>query len=196
MKIYIIDLNTKLVVVYYNGGKPQHLFRIHIYVNLFGLKDRLDQTNRQLNHKDTRRVDGVEYRHQSTDSSGTVRFSRMKLNNDDDVRTMFSIFGQYGTKGPIELDTLLVWYVEQIHKSLIRPINYKEIGALLDESEEDISLAYWWSIMFYFIMCFMFLNYVVKINISMVSLWTWILLEDLHHVVKISPMNFTLKMFI
>ncbi|MCI94974.1 hypothetical protein A2U01_0116272, partial [Trifolium medium] len=39
---------------------------------------------------------------------GTVLFTNMKLHNDDDVRTMFSIFSQYMTKGPIELDAKLV----------------------------------------------------------------------------------------
>ena len=47
--------------------------------------------------------------------------------NDDDVRTMLSIFGQYSIRGLIEL----VRYVEQIHKSLIRLRNYEEIRAPL-----------------------------------------------------------------
>jgi len=67
------------------------------------------------------------------------------------------------------LDASLVISVEQIHKSLIRPKNYKEIRALLNTQDEEISLADSLSIMFYFITCFMLLNYVVKINISMVS---------------------------
>ncbi|AES95398.1 hypothetical protein MTR_5g025030 [Medicago truncatula] len=96
---------------------------IHTDVTISRLKDQLDQINRQLNHKDTRRVDDVEYRHPSTDSARSVWFSRMKLMNDDD------------------LDTLLVRSVEQIHKSLIRPRNYEEIMALLDTPDEDISLA-------------------------------------------------------
>ncbi|KEH32285.1 hypothetical protein MTR_4g119680 [Medicago truncatula] len=86
-------------------------------------------------------VDGVEYRQPSTDSVGSMRFSRMKLMNDDDVRTMFSIFGQYNTRGSIELDTSLVRSVEQIQKSLIRPRYYEEIRALLDAPHEDINLA-------------------------------------------------------
>jgi hypothetical protein len=54
------DLNTKPAAVYYNGGRPPHLFRIHYDVTLSGLKDELDQINRQLNCRDTRRVVGVE----------------------------------------------------------------------------------------------------------------------------------------
>jgi len=65
----------------------------------------------------------------------------MKLMNDDDVRTMYSIFGQYSSRGPIQLDASLVKFVEQIQKSLIRPRNYEEITALLDAPDEDISLA-------------------------------------------------------
>jgi hypothetical protein len=56
---------------------------------LYGLKDQLNQ----INHKDSRRVDGVDYRHSSTDSVKRVWFIKMKLKNDDDVRTMFLIFG-------------------------------------------------------------------------------------------------------
>jgi len=38
----------------------------------------------------------------------------MKLTNDDDMRTMFSVFGQHSTRGPIELDASLVRSAEQI----------------------------------------------------------------------------------
>ncbi|KEH44344.1 hypothetical protein MTR_1g112390 [Medicago truncatula] len=68
------------------------MFRIRNDVTLTGLKDDLDQINRQLNHRDTRRVVCVEYRCQLSDSAGSLRFSRMKLTNDNDVGTMFSVF--------------------------------------------------------------------------------------------------------
>ncbi|KEH37630.1 hypothetical protein MTR_2g043540 [Medicago truncatula] len=55
------DPNTKIAAVYYNGGKPPNLFRICDDVTLSGMKDELDQINRQLNHKDRRRVVDVEY---------------------------------------------------------------------------------------------------------------------------------------
>jgi hypothetical protein len=71
------DPNTKLAVVYYNGGTPPHLFRIHDDVTLSGLKDELDQLNRQLNRRDTRRVVGVEYRCPLSDSVGSLRFSHV-----------------------------------------------------------------------------------------------------------------------
>ena len=135
------DPNTKLAAVYYNGGTPPHLFRIRDDVTLSGLKDELDQINRQLNHRDTRRVVGVEYRCPLSDSAGSLRFSRMKLTNDDDVRTMFSVFGQHNARGPIELDASLVRSTEQILKSLHRPRNYEEIRALLEgPEEEEVSL--------------------------------------------------------
>jgi len=134
------DPNTKLAAVYYNGEKLPHLFRIHNDVTLSGLKDQLDQINRQLNHRDTRRVVGVEYRCSLSDSVGSLRFNRMKLINDDDVRTIFSVFGQHKTRGPIELDASLVRSAEQILKSLTRPRNYKEIKALLEGPEKEVSL--------------------------------------------------------
>ncbi|AES69413.1 hypothetical protein MTR_3g029630 [Medicago truncatula] len=136
------DSNTKLAEVYYNGGEPPHLFRIRNDVTLSGLKDQLDQINRQLNYRDTRRVVGVEYRCPLSDSAGSLRLNRMKLTNDDDMITTFSVFGQHNTKGLIELDASLVRYVEQILKSLIRPRNYKEIRALLEGPEEEVSLDY------------------------------------------------------
>ncbi|KEH19480.1 hypothetical protein MTR_8g461130 [Medicago truncatula] len=79
------------------GENHPHLFRIHTDVRL---KVQLDQ----INHIDTRRVDIVDYRCSSTNLAKTVRFSRMKLGNDEDMRTMFLIFSQYSTEGPIELD--------------------------------------------------------------------------------------------
>jgi hypothetical protein len=132
--------NTKLAAVYYNGKKPPHLFKIRTDVILSGLKSQLNEINLELNRRDTQRVDGVEYRRPSTDSSGSLRFIRMKLMNDDYVRTMFSIFCQYSIRGPIELDASLVRSVEEILKSLIRPRNYEEIRAILEALEEEISL--------------------------------------------------------
>jgi len=61
MDTLAIDRNTKLVVVYHNKGKRPHLFRVWNDVTLSGLKDQLNKIKRQINHKDTRRVDGVEY---------------------------------------------------------------------------------------------------------------------------------------
>ena len=138
MELPGFDPNTKLAAVYYNGGTPPHLFRIRNDVTLSGLKDELDQINRQLNHRDTMRVVGVEYRCPLSDSAGSLCFSQMKLTNDDDVRTMFSVFAQHSTRGLIELDTLLVRSDEQILKSLHRPRNYEEIRALLEGSEEEV----------------------------------------------------------
>ena len=65
----------------------------------------------------------------------------MKLTNEDDVRTMFSLSAQYSTRGPIELDASLVRSAEQILKSLHRSRNYEEIRALLEgPEEEEVSL--------------------------------------------------------
>jgi hypothetical protein len=45
----------------------------------------------------------------------------MKLENNEDIRTMFSIYSQYNTKGPIELDVKLTRYVDDILARLNRP---------------------------------------------------------------------------
>jgi len=60
--------------------------------------------------------------------------------DDDDVRTMFSIFGQFNTREPIELDSSLIRSVEHIQQSLISPRNYEEIRALMNAPDEEISL--------------------------------------------------------
>jgi len=78
----------------------------------------------------------------------------MKLMKDNDVIAMFSIFCQYSTRGPIELDASLVRSVEEIQKSFIWLRNYEEIRALLEAPDEEISLDEW-STMFYFITCIM-----------------------------------------
>jgi len=70
MEFPSFDSNTKLAAVYYSGGTPLHLFRICNDVTLSRLKDELDQINRQLNHRDTMRVVGVEYRCPLFDSDG------------------------------------------------------------------------------------------------------------------------------
>jgi len=142
MEFPCFDPNTKLAAVYYNSGTPPRLFMIRndATLSLSGLKGELDQINRQLNSRDTRRVVDVEYRCPFSDSAGSLRFSRMKLTNDDDVRTMFSVFSQHSTRGPIELDVSLVRSAEQILKSLHWPRNYEEIRALLEGPEEEVSL--------------------------------------------------------
>ncbi|AES66906.1 hypothetical protein MTR_2g083240 [Medicago truncatula] len=141
MEFYGFDPNTKLATVYYNGGTSPHLFRICNDLTFSGLKDELDQINRQLNHIDTSRVVVVEYRCPLSDSTGSLRFSRMKLTYDDDMRTMFSVFRQHNTRGPIELDVSLVRSAEQILKSLHRPRNYEEIRVLLEgPAELEVSL--------------------------------------------------------
>jgi hypothetical protein len=45
MEFPSFDPNTKLGAVYYNEGKPPHLFRIRNDVIVSGLKDQLDQIN-------------------------------------------------------------------------------------------------------------------------------------------------------
>jgi len=75
MAAYTIYMNTKLAEVYYNAEKS-NFFRVQVDVMLLDLKDQLNQINHRLNHKDTRRVDNVEYFPPSTNSDGSVWFTR------------------------------------------------------------------------------------------------------------------------
>jgi len=60
-----------------------------------------------------------EFEMNLSDSARSLRFSQMKLTNDDDVKTMFFVFGQHSTRGPIELDASLVRSAEQFWKVCI-----------------------------------------------------------------------------
>jgi len=50
-----VDLNTMLVEVCFNGGKPNKLFKVRLNVTLKYFKDQLDEIIQRLNHVDTRR---------------------------------------------------------------------------------------------------------------------------------------------
>ncbi|MCH82446.1 hypothetical protein A2U01_0003252 [Trifolium medium] len=119
---------------------------IHIDVTLADLKHQLSQLNNRLNYRDARRVTDVEYRRSSVCTDRSVLFIDMKFQNDGDVRTTFSIFSQYSTKGPIELDVTLVRSVQDICLSLIRPRIFDEITACMVEPEDDkdevVNLSY------------------------------------------------------
>lgn len=84
-------------------------------------------------------MNGVEYLRPLTESAGRVQFNQMMLMNDDDVRTMFSIFGQYSTKGTIELESSLFRFIEENQKSLLRLRNNEDIRVLLEEPDEELN---------------------------------------------------------
>ncbi|MCI09969.1 hypothetical protein A2U01_0031060, partial [Trifolium medium] len=95
--------NIHIAPVYYNHGKP-NLFRIYVDVIMSDLKHQL---NSLLHYREQRRVTAIKYRRPSVYSKGIVVFTNMKLQNDVDVKTIFSIFYKNITKGPIELDAKL-----------------------------------------------------------------------------------------
>jgi len=101
----------------FNGGNLNKLFEVRVDVTLKDLKDQLDDDiNQRLNPRDTRRVKYVWYELPSFDD-GRITFSRSKLKNDEDVRKMFSIFGQCSMFPTIEMDALLLRSPEDILKS-------------------------------------------------------------------------------
>ena len=98
------------------------MFRIYVDAMLVDLKQQLDEINRCCNNRnDDWTVTSVDYRKPSIRSDGSVKFSKMQLKNDDDVRTMFSIYSQHSTKGPIELDAKLTRSVDAILANLKHP---------------------------------------------------------------------------
>ncbi|MCI66597.1 matrix metalloproteinase, partial [Trifolium medium] len=54
-----------------------------------------------------------------------------------DVRTMFSIFSRYMTKGPIELNAKLVRSVESIISNMIGLRTFDEIASYMVKPGED-----------------------------------------------------------
>ena len=107
----------KIDTIYYNGEKSNMLFMVQVDVIVFGLTDQLDQITNWLNHRDTKRMKGVEYWCPSIDSAENVQFTETKLKNNDDVRTTFFLFNQYSSKIPsIKLDTYLIKSFKDIQK--------------------------------------------------------------------------------
>ncbi|CAJ2666686.1 unnamed protein product [Trifolium pratense] len=112
--------NSHLAAIYYNQGNS-NLFRINVDVTLVDLKNQLTELSCRLHGLDQRRVTEVVYRRPSVCSDGKVLLTKMKLHNDEDVISMMSIFSQFMTKGPIELDVNLVRSVEDILANMVAP---------------------------------------------------------------------------
>ncbi|KAK2374355.1 hypothetical protein QL285_075325 [Trifolium repens] len=113
--------DTHLAAVYFNDGKS-NMFRIFVDATLVDLKQQLNEINRCCNNpNDDITVTSVEYRKPSMRSDRSVTFSNMKLRNNEDICTMFSIYSKYSTKGPIELDAKLTRFVDSILARLNRP---------------------------------------------------------------------------
>jgi len=129
-------LNNNLVIYYIGGRGTHNMFRVNVGVTLSDLKKQLDWINGRLNHDDTRMVVSVKYRRPLIDPNGHIQFTQMKLQNDDDVRTMFSIFDQYCSKGRIKWDITFVRFVHGIRESSIQLRTSKEIKVNMDEPDE------------------------------------------------------------
>jgi hypothetical protein len=84
--------DTHLAAVYFNNEAP-NMFQIYVDATVVDLKQQLDEINRCCNNRnDDRTVTSVEYRKPSLRFDGTVAFSKMQLQKDDDIRNMFSIY--------------------------------------------------------------------------------------------------------
>jgi len=108
------------VSIRFNGGNHQ-MFKVrYINVTLKGLKDQLDEINQGLNPGDTRRVKYIWYELPTLDN-GRITFSRQELKNDNNVRSMFSIFWQHSKVPLIDMFVTLQRSTEDILNSLIPP---------------------------------------------------------------------------
>ncbi|KAK2369611.1 hypothetical protein QL285_082733 [Trifolium repens] len=111
-------MRSHLAAVYFNSGRP-NLFRINDDETYDGLKQQLNQIVN--NRNDNRTVSSLTYRKPSIGSDGSISFTSMKLENNNDVDMMLSTFKQFSTKGPIELDATLTRSVEAILASCVGP---------------------------------------------------------------------------
>ena len=101
------------VSIHFNGGNPQ-MFKVrYINVTLKGLEDKLDEINQGLNSGDTRRMKYIWYERPTLDEE-RITFSRLELTNDDDVRSMFSIFWQHNMFPWIDMFVTLLRSPEDI----------------------------------------------------------------------------------
>lgn len=62
--------------------------------------------------------------------------TNMQLQSGNYVRNMFSLFCQYRTKGPIDLDITLVNSIHVIYSSFVRLLILDEIKAIIVETKE------------------------------------------------------------
>ena len=70
--------------------------------------------------RDTRRVEYICYERPTLDD-GRIMFTRLELKNDDDVRSMFSIFWQHSMFPWIDMFVTLLRSTEDILNNLISP---------------------------------------------------------------------------
>jgi uncharacterized protein with ACT and thioredoxin-like domain len=111
-------MRSHLAADYLNNGRP-NLFRINDDETLDGLKQQLNQIVN--NRNDNRTASNLTYRKPSIGSDGSVSFTSMKLENNDDIDVILSTFKQFSTKGPNELDATLTRSIEAILASCVGP---------------------------------------------------------------------------
>jgi len=117
-EFFIDCLIFYVISIRFNGGNP-HMFKVrYINVTLKDLKDQPDEINQGLNLGDTRRVKYIWYEHPTLDD-GRITFSRLELKNDDDVRSIFSIFWQHNMVPFIDMFVTLQRSTEYILNNLI-----------------------------------------------------------------------------
>jgi len=112
--------NLLSVSIRFNGGNLQMFEVRYITVTLKGLVDQLDEINQGLNPGDTRRVECIWYERPTLDDE-RITFGQLELKNDDDVRSMFSIFWQHSMFPWIDMFVTLLRSPEDILNSLILP---------------------------------------------------------------------------
>jgi len=101
----------------FNDGEPQRLKVRCLGVTLRGLKDQLNEFNKGVNPRDTRRVELIRYKRPTLDE-GRVSFTWVELKKEENVKR---IFWEHNMFQWIDMRVTLLRSTEDIIKSLIPP---------------------------------------------------------------------------
>lgn len=81
----------------------------------------------------------VEYNCPSIDNDECVHFINMQLQNDDNVRIMFSILAQYRSSKTIKFHIILIRCIDVNTLSMIYPKIFEEIAAYTVQPNEKVT---------------------------------------------------------
>lgn len=116
------------------------MVNINIDVILCDLNGQVDKMNGHVNQHNVQKT-VVVLECLLLDDDGCVSFTNTQFPNDDDVKNMFSIFGQYIFLDLIELNVILIRYVDVIYLSSINLKTFDKISTCIDESNKLVNLS-------------------------------------------------------
>lgn len=74
-----------------------------------------------MHHTDTINVVKIDYSSPSIDNEGKSRFIKFELKKDEDLKTMWSTYHRYETKGLVEMYAIIARFIDDIINMLKCP---------------------------------------------------------------------------